>query len=92
VDTGGQDISRYHDWEVIGAAPVSIGSKVWVGFNVTILKGVAIGEGVVLGASCVVTRSIDPWTKAAGNPCRIVGLLQRPDRVLSDDPAARSCS
>ena len=39
-------------------APVSIGSHCWIGSNVTVLKGVTIGDRVVIGAGCVITDDI----------------------------------
>lgn len=47
-----------------------IGSDVWIGANVIVKAGVTIGDGCVVGAGSVVTRSIAPFTVAAGNPCR----------------------
>jgi serine acetyltransferase len=50
--------------------PVVIERDVWVGARVTILKGVRIAEGSVVGAGSVVTRSLPPYVVAYGNPCR----------------------
>jgi galactoside O-acetyltransferase len=58
------------DWTHVPVAPVTIQNKAWVGFDVSILKGVTIGEGAVIGAGSVVTRDVAPWTAAAGNPAR----------------------
>ncbi|MGI6324105.1 MAG: acyltransferase [Bacteroidales bacterium] len=49
---------------------ISIEDDVWIGGNVVILDGVTIGEGCVIGASSVVTRSTPPYTICVGNPCR----------------------
>lgn len=70
IETAGRDIARNHDWSTIGVAPVTIGDKAWIGFNVIVLKGVTIGEGAIIGAGSVVTRDIAPWHVAGGNPCR----------------------
>ncbi|MFP4488753.1 MAG: acyltransferase, partial [Bacteroidales bacterium] len=51
---------------------VSIEDDVWIGANVSILKGVTIGEGTVVGASSVVTRSLPPYTVCVGIPCKPV--------------------
>lgn len=75
IATNGRDIARLHDWNPVGIAPVKISAKSWIGFNTTILKGVEIGEGSVIGASSVVTRSVAAWSKAAGNPCRAIGSI-----------------
>ena len=47
-----------------------IGNDVWIGQNATILPGVHIGDGAIIGASSVVTRHVPPYTIAAGNPAR----------------------
>lgn len=66
-------------WDVVTIRPVHIGSKVWIGFGVSILKGVTVGEGAVIGACSVVTRDVPPFTVVAGNPARIVRNLNAED-------------
>ena len=51
---------------------VTIGSKVWLGENVCVLKGVSIGDGVIIGANSVVTKDIPPATIAAGSPAKVI--------------------
>jgi len=51
---------------------VTIGDFVWIGYNVTILPGVTIGEGAVIGACSVVTKDIPPYAVAVGNPAHVV--------------------
>ena len=53
-------------------APVKIGNKVWIGSNATILPGVAIGDGAIIAAGAVVTKSVPPRTVAAGVPAKII--------------------
>ena len=43
--------------------------------------GVTIGEGSVIGAGSVVTRSIPPHSLAVGNPCRVIRELTDADRM-----------
>jgi acetyltransferase-like isoleucine patch superfamily enzyme len=52
--------------------PVTIEDNVWIGESVCILPGVKIGEGCVIGALSVVTKSIPPYSIAVGNPARVV--------------------
>lgn len=52
--------------------PVVIEDKVWIGINATILPGVRIGYGAIVGAGSVVTRDVPPMTIVAGNPARII--------------------
>ncbi len=48
-----------------------IGNDVWIGQNVTVLPGVHIGDGCIIGANSVVASDIPPYTVAAGNPCKV---------------------
>jgi acetyltransferase-like isoleucine patch superfamily enzyme len=57
----------------VDTAPVRIGNHVWIGSRATILKGVSIGDGAVIGAGTVVTRDVAPRQVVAGNPARVVG-------------------
>jgi len=56
------------DWTDVKSRPIVIGDRVWIGFDVVILKGVTIGEGAVIGARSVVSRDVEPYTVVAGNP------------------------
>lgn len=49
-----------------------VGNDVWIGQNVTVLPGVHIGDGAIIGANSVVARDVPPYAVAAGNPCRII--------------------
>jgi acetyltransferase-like isoleucine patch superfamily enzyme len=53
--------------------PVVIEDDAWIGFNSTILKGVTIGRGAVVGACSVVIEDVAPYEVVAGNPARVVG-------------------
>lgn len=66
----------HKDWTHVVSKPIHISSKVWIGFDVTILKGVTVGEGAVIGAKSVVTKDIPAWTVAAGNPARVIKQLK----------------
>lgn len=63
------------DWGTVDSNSISIGNDAWIGFEVTILKGVTIGEGAVVGAKSVVTKDVPPWSVVAGNPAKIIKYL-----------------
>lgn len=50
--------------------PITIGNDVWVGANVTILKGVNIGDGAIIAAGAVVNKDVEPNTIVAGVPIK----------------------
>jgi acetyltransferase-like isoleucine patch superfamily enzyme len=59
------------------AARTSIGTRCWLGAHVSVLKGVSIGDGSVVGAGSVVTKSLPPGIVALGSPARVVRELPR---------------
>jgi acetyltransferase-like isoleucine patch superfamily enzyme len=60
-------------------APVVIGDDILIGANAIILKGVAVGDRSVIGASSLVTiKNIPPDSLAAGNPARVIRNLKEP--------------
>lgn len=54
------------------AAPITVGSNVWVGGGAILCPGVTIGDNTTIGAGSVVTRDIPTNVVAVGNPCRVV--------------------
>jgi acetyltransferase-like isoleucine patch superfamily enzyme len=55
--------------------PIVIGEGVWVGAKSTILRGVHIGDGAIVGAHSLVTKDVPPRTVVAGAPARVVREL-----------------
>lgn len=47
-----------------------VGNDVWIGQNATILPGVHIGDGAIIGASSVVASDVEPYSIVAGNPAK----------------------
>lgn len=58
--------------------PILIEDKVWSGINSTILPGVRIGYGAIVGAGSVVTKDVPAMTVVAGNPARVVRKITTP--------------
>ena len=56
--------------------PIKIEEKVWLGINVTVLPGVTLGYGCIVGANSVVTKDVPPMTIVAGNPARIIKKIE----------------
>ncbi|BCL35194.1 acyltransferase [Nostoc sp. MS1] len=52
--------------------PTRLGDRVWIGANVTILKGVTIGNDAVVGAGSVVTKDIPENAIAVGVPAKVI--------------------
>lgn len=52
--------------------PVRICKNAWIGIRSSIMKGVTVGEGAIIGASSVVVTDIPPYSIAMGNPARVV--------------------
>lgn len=64
------------------SAPVNIGDNVWVGTRAIIGKGVNIGENSIIGAGAVVVNDIPANVIAAGNPAKVVKVLNNQRRML----------
>ena len=58
---------HYLDHDVV-SAPVTIGNDVWIASKCSVLKGVTIGDGAIIGCNSVVTSDIPPRTLAVGAP------------------------
>lgn len=73
-----QDLTQYGDmiknknWEHVVTKPIVIEDKAWIGFGVTVLKGVTIGEGAVVAAKSVVVKDVEPYTVVGGNPAQVI--------------------
>ena len=64
----------YHkfDSDIEQIKPVKIGSRVWIGCNSLIMKGVTIGDGAVVAAGSVVTKDVPAGAVCGGNPAKII--------------------
>ena len=61
------------DWECV---PTLICRGASVGSNATLLCGVKVGEGAIVGAGSVVTKDVPPYTIVAGNPARVLRKVE----------------
>lgn len=74
-------LSLHHDhndpgFSAIGA-PVIVQDHAWIGARAIILPGVTIGEGAVVAAGAVVTRSVPDYAVVGGVPARVIGQRNR---------------
>lgn len=56
--------------------PVTMEDNVQIGLNCTIMPGVTIGEGSIIGSCSLVTKSIPGWSIAVGSPAKVVKKLE----------------
>nr|WP_315172261.1 acyltransferase [uncultured Flavobacterium sp.] len=56
----------------VSTAPITIGDGTWIGANVVVLAGVNIGKNCVIAAGSVVTKDIESYAVAVGNPARVL--------------------
>lgn len=95
IDTNSHEINaverskRYKEllisghWEDKGSiktAPIVIEDFAWISFGVTILKGVKIGKGAIIGAKSVVMKDVPDWTIVAGNPAQVIREIPEDER------------
>jgi acetyltransferase-like isoleucine patch superfamily enzyme len=62
------------DWKCV---PTLVKQGASIGSSVTILCGVTVGEGAVIGAGSVVTRDVEPFTVVAGNPAKLLRRIKQ---------------
>lgn len=69
------NFTKHKNWHKVSIKPIQIKNKAWLGFNVTVLKGVTIGQESVVGAASVVTKNVLDKTVVAGNPAKLIRLV-----------------
>lgn len=62
------------------AFPITVGSDVWIGSNVSVLPGVSIGNNTIIGAGSVVNKNIPDGVIAAGIPCKVIRKITDEDK------------
>jgi len=66
-----------HEWKDIPLTPdfkgdTIIGNDVWIGFDVTIMPGIQIGDGAIIASKSVVTKEVEPYSIVGGNPAKLI--------------------
>lgn len=76
------DINHELDKDIV------VEEEVWIGSNVTLLAGVTLGRGSIIGASCVVrSGKVPPYAVLAGNPARVVAFRFTPEEIIEHEKA-----
>lgn len=60
---------------------VNIGHDVWIGANSTILNGISIGTGAIIGANTLVNRNVPPYAIYGGVPARLIKYRFPPEII-----------
>lgn len=63
------------------AKAITIGDYCWLASSVTVIGGVTIGRGCVIGAGSVVTKDIPDNCLAFGNPCKVIRKITEADSL-----------
>ena len=84
-----RDISCYQNGDMATKLPfkyedVIIEDNVQIGLNCTILPGVTIGEGAIIGSCSLITKSIPAWCIAVGSPAKVVRTLSTDNQVVNN--------
>ena len=67
-----REVSTPHIEELPHKGDTIIGNDVWIGHNAVIMPGVNIGDGSIVAAFSVVTKSFPPYSIIGGNPARLI--------------------
>lgn len=64
---------------------IIVEEDVWIGINVTLLNGVHIGRGCIVGAGSVLSGAWPPYAVIAGNPARIIRFVFTPSEIIEHE-------
>ena len=66
-----EDVQSIKDF-LTALSAMKIGNDVWIGQNVTLLPGVHVGDGCIIGTNAVVGGDIPPYSVVVDNPAKII--------------------
>ena len=64
-----------------GIKPIKIGSDVWIGAYTSVMSGVIIGDGAIIGACAVIAKDVPPYAVVVGNPGQIKKYRYTEDQI-----------
>lgn len=64
---------------------VIVEEDVWLGANVTLLAGVKVGRGAIVGAGTVCRGNIPPYAMVMGNPAKVIGYRFTPEEIIEHE-------
>jgi acetyltransferase-like isoleucine patch superfamily enzyme len=85
-DHGVVEVERSIRVQGIYKRPVDVGSNVWVGYGVCVLRGVAVGDNSILGTNSVVTKDVPANAVVGGIPARLLRMREAPRSLRWADP------
>lgn len=80
-DHGVEEVERPVRLQGIYKRDVRVGHNVWIGYGVSILRGVTVGDNAIIGAGSVVTRDVPANAVVAGVPARVLRMRPEPQRL-----------
>jgi acetyltransferase-like isoleucine patch superfamily enzyme len=66
------DRSGDNSLDAIDRGTTRIGNDVWIGLGAIVLSGISVGDGAVIGAGALVSKSVPPYAVVAGNPAQLL--------------------
>ena len=68
-------------FEAISKGNIIVDDDVWIGYGVTIMSGIHIGQGAVIAAGAVVTRNVPPYAIVGGVPAKVIKYRFEPEII-----------
>ena len=60
---------------------IVICNDVWIGYNATIMAGVKVGDGAIIGTNSTVTKDVEPYSIVRGNPAKEIRKRFDPEQI-----------
>ena len=57
------------------SGPITIEDGVWIGAGAIVLANVTVGRKSIVGAGAIVTKDVPPFSIVAGNPAKVIGMV-----------------